>query len=82
MSATHAAVIFSLEPVFATLMAVFRRGAHEWPGRRVGLGAAFVLAGILVSEPRFGRARREGRDAGTRGRGDAATEEDEDAATA
>ncbi|HEV2762824.1 MAG TPA: DMT family transporter, partial [Pyrinomonadaceae bacterium] len=74
MSATHAAIIFSLEPVFATLLAIWWRGAHEWPGPRVGFGASFVLAGILVSELRLVRARR---GAGTR-EGDAATEEDED----
>ncbi|HYO64363.1 MAG TPA: DMT family transporter [Pyrinomonadaceae bacterium] len=58
MSATHAAIVLSLEPVFATLMAVVWRGAHEWPGARVLFGAAFVLAGILVSELRLGRRRR------------------------
>ncbi len=32
MSATHAAVIFSLEPVFATAFAVLLRGSAEWTG--------------------------------------------------
>lgn len=53
MSATHAAIIFSLEPVFATLFAVWVRGAGEWMGARAGIGAAFVLAGVIVSELRW-----------------------------
>jgi drug/metabolite transporter (DMT)-like permease len=52
MSATHAAVIFSLEPVFATAMAVGVVGSAEWPGARGGAGAALVLLGVLVSEIR------------------------------
>lgn len=58
MSATHAAIIFSLEPVFATLFAVAVRGAKEWMGGRATVGAALILAGIIVSELRLG-ARRE-----------------------
>jgi drug/metabolite transporter (DMT)-like permease len=58
MSATHAAIIFSLEPVFATLFAVAVRGAKEWMGGRGTLGAALILMGIIVSEVRLG-ARRE-----------------------
>ena len=57
-SATHAAIIFSLEPVFATAFAVAARGAGEWMGRRGFFGAALILAGILVSEVRWGRRLR------------------------
>jgi drug/metabolite transporter (DMT)-like permease len=55
MPATHAAVIFSLEPVFATAFAVLLRGSAEWTGRRATLGAVLVLAGVVVSELRWGR---------------------------
>jgi drug/metabolite transporter (DMT)-like permease len=59
-SATHAAVIFSLEPVFATAFAVAARGSHEeWLGARGWAGAGLVFAGIIVSELRWGK-RREG----------------------
>ena len=60
MSATHAAVIFSLEPVFATAFAVLLRGSAEWTGPRATLGAFLVLAGVIVSELRWGR--EEGRE--------------------
>lgn len=60
MSATHAAVIFSLEPVFATAFAVLLRGSAEWTGPRATLGALLVLAGVVVSELRWGR--EEGRE--------------------
>jgi drug/metabolite transporter (DMT)-like permease len=55
MPATHAAVIFSLEPVFATAFAVLLRGSAEWTGPRATLGAFLVLAGVIVSELRWGR---------------------------
>lgn len=55
MPATHAAVIFSLEPVFATLFAVLLRGSAEWSGGRSTLGAVLVVAGVIVSELRWGR---------------------------
>jgi drug/metabolite transporter (DMT)-like permease len=58
VSATHAAIIFSLEPVFATLFAVAVRGANEWMGRRGNLGAALIFAGVIVSEIRLKRSRR------------------------
>jgi drug/metabolite transporter (DMT)-like permease len=54
MSATHAAVIFSLEPVFATLFAVLLRGSAEWTGGRATAGALLVVAGVVVSELRWG----------------------------
>jgi drug/metabolite transporter (DMT)-like permease len=54
MSATHAAVIFSLEPVFATLFAVLLRGSAEWTGGRATVGALLVVAGVVVSELRWG----------------------------
>jgi drug/metabolite transporter (DMT)-like permease len=54
MSATHAAVIFSLEPVFATGFAVLVRGSAEWTGGRATLGALLVVAGVIVSELRWG----------------------------
>src|SRR2546421_5390091 len=59
MSATHAAVIFSLEPVFATLFAVLLRGSAEWTGGRATVGAALVVAGVVVSELRWGREEEE-----------------------
>ena len=55
MPATHAAIIFSLEPVFATLFAVLLRGSAEWSGGRSTLGAFLVVAGVIVSELRWGR---------------------------
>lgn len=59
MPATHAAVIFSLEPVFATLFAVLLRGSAEWSGGRSTLGACLVVAGVIVSELRWGRREAE-----------------------
>jgi drug/metabolite transporter (DMT)-like permease len=59
MSATHAAVIFSLEPVFATGFAVLLRGSAEWTGGRATLGAFLVVAGVIVSELRWGRKESE-----------------------
>jgi drug/metabolite transporter (DMT)-like permease len=53
MSATHAAVIFALEPVFATAMAVGVDGSSEWPGARGLAGAVLVMVGVLVSEIRL-----------------------------
>ncbi len=58
-SATHAAIIFSLEPVFATCFAVAARGAGEWLGGRGWLGAGLVFAGIIVSEIRWGEGIRQ-----------------------
>jgi len=59
MSATHAAVIFSLEPVFATAFAVLLRGSAEWTGGRATLGALLVVAGVVISELRW-----EGKETG------------------
>lgn len=59
MPATHAAVIFSLEPVFATLFAMLIRGSAEWSGGRSTLGAVLVVAGVIVSELRWGRRETE-----------------------
>ncbi|MDT7807079.1 MAG: hypothetical protein QOJ70_892 [Acidobacteriota bacterium] len=59
MSATHAAVIFSLEPVFATGFAILLRGSAEWTGGRATLGAILILAGVIVSELRWGREEGE-----------------------
>jgi drug/metabolite transporter (DMT)-like permease len=57
MSATHAAIIFSLEPVFATAIAIMVRGGKEWMGGRATFGAALVFLGIIVSELRIGYRR-------------------------
>ena len=59
MSATHAAVIFALEPVFATLFAVLVRGSAEWTGGRATAGALLVVAGVVVSSLRRGGAGAE-----------------------
>jgi drug/metabolite transporter (DMT)-like permease len=58
MSATHAAIIFSLEPVFATLFAVAVRGPSEWMGGRGSFGAALIFVGIIISELRWSERRR------------------------
>ena len=51
MSATHAAILFALEPVFTALFAALflgeRMTGRDWAG------AALVLAGIVVSELKF-----------------------------
>jgi drug/metabolite transporter (DMT)-like permease len=57
-SATHAAIIFSLEPVFANVFAVAFRGRAEWLGARGYVGAGLVFAGIIASELRWGGKRR------------------------
>ncbi len=59
MSATHAAIIFSLEPVFATAFAVSLRGAGEWTGGRATIGALFILAGVISSELRLSERDEE-----------------------
>jgi drug/metabolite transporter (DMT)-like permease len=56
-SATHAAIIFSLEPVFATIFAVAFIGASEWMGTRGFVGAGLVFAGIIISEMRWSERR-------------------------
>jgi drug/metabolite transporter (DMT)-like permease len=45
---THTALIFALEPVFAGLTSFIV--VHERLGFRGGLGAALILAGVLISE--------------------------------
>ena len=59
MSATHAAIIFSLEPVFATIFAVAVRGRNEWMGGRGSVGAALIFAGVIVSEIRLSKRERK-----------------------
>jgi drug/metabolite transporter (DMT)-like permease len=53
MSATHAAIIFALEPVWAALLAAWLLG--ERLGGTGVWGGALVLAGIVVSELRLRR---------------------------
>jgi drug/metabolite transporter (DMT)-like permease len=53
MSATHAAIIFTLEPVFASLLAAWL--LSERLDARGFAGGALVLAGIVVSEVRIRR---------------------------
>jgi drug/metabolite transporter (DMT)-like permease len=58
---THAAIIFSLEPIFATAFAVAVLGAGEWMGGRGWLGAGLVFAGIIISETRWSERRERNR---------------------
>ncbi|HEV2800935.1 MAG TPA: DMT family transporter [Pyrinomonadaceae bacterium] len=58
-SATHAAIIFSLEPVFATAFAVAALGAGEWMGGRGWLGAALIFTGIIISEMHWSERREQ-----------------------
>jgi drug/metabolite transporter (DMT)-like permease len=57
MTATHAAVIFALEPVFATAIALVYDGSGEWPGTRGAIGGALVMLAVAVSEIRL-RSRK------------------------
>ena len=50
ISATQSAVVFALEPLFATTLAVAVEGASEWPGPRGAVGAALIVAGLIVAE--------------------------------
>lgn len=61
MSATHAAIIFSLEPVFAILFAVMMRGSSQWLSRQGTLGAGLILSGVIVADLRLTN-RRAARD--------------------
>ncbi|MGA9998400.1 MAG: DMT family transporter [Pyrinomonadaceae bacterium] len=74
MSATHAAIIFSLEPVFATIFAVAVRGPNEWMGGRGTIGAPLILAGVIISELRL----RPKRDRAGRAAVEHEAEEEED----
>jgi len=55
MSATHAAIIFALEPVWAAVLAAWLLG--ERLGRTGLWGGALVLGGIVVSEVRLRSGR-------------------------
>jgi len=46
--ATHTALIVALEPVFAWIVAFIM--VHERLGKRSGIGAVLMLAGVLISE--------------------------------
>jgi drug/metabolite transporter (DMT)-like permease len=50
MSATHAAIVFALEPVFATVMAIGWEGSTEWLSARGATGATIVMIAVAVSE--------------------------------
>jgi drug/metabolite transporter (DMT)-like permease len=50
LSATHAAIVFALEPVFATMFAIGVEGSAEWPGGRGAAGAGLVMLAVAASE--------------------------------
>ncbi len=52
LSAATAAVIFAVEPVIATAIAIAVDGAAEWPGPRGAAGAVLVLCAVYVAERR------------------------------
>lgn len=52
MTATQAAVVFALEPLIATGLAVAVEPGSEWPGSRGAIGAFSILAGLLIAEVR------------------------------
>lgn len=61
MSATHAAIVFALEPVFATAIAVGVAGSAEWPNGRGVAGACLVMLAVAASElPRRRRVAVDG----------------------
>jgi drug/metabolite transporter (DMT)-like permease len=58
LSATTAAIIFALEPVVATALAVAVGGASEWPGARGATGGFLVLCAVYAAEGKRLRRRR------------------------
>lgn len=51
IQANQAAVIFAVEPVFATVLAlIFLNAKEEWPGMHGVVGAALIMAAVFVSE--------------------------------
>ncbi|HEX4457680.1 MAG TPA: DMT family transporter [Polyangia bacterium] len=50
MSATHAAIVFALEPVFGTAIAVGVAGSAEWPNGRGVAGACVIMLAVAASE--------------------------------
>jgi drug/metabolite transporter (DMT)-like permease len=60
IDATRAALVFALEPVFATLIALCVEGISEWPGARGVHGALLVLSALLIAQVRGSAARKEG----------------------
>lgn len=50
MSATDAALIFSLEPVVASALGLAVLGRSEWPGTAGAIGCALVLVAVLAAE--------------------------------
>jgi drug/metabolite transporter (DMT)-like permease len=55
MTATAAAIVFALEPLFATTLAILVDGWAEWPGGRGALGATLVLGAIAIAQIRLPR---------------------------
>lgn len=53
MSATLAAVVFALEPLIATGLAIAVEGSSEWPGTRGAIGGVLILGGLVASEIRW-----------------------------
>lgn len=66
VSATETAILFSLEPAFAALVAVagWVPGIHEFLTPRQWLGALLIVSATLLAElgPRFFRARNAGEE--------------------
>ena len=50
LTAATAAVIFALEPVLATAIAILAQGPSEWPGPRGAAGGMMVLFAVYVAE--------------------------------
>jgi drug/metabolite transporter (DMT)-like permease len=52
-SPSHVAVMFSLHPVFAALIAVGVIGLNEWMGTRASIGAGLIFISVAISQLRF-----------------------------
>ena len=60
-SPTHVAIMFSLHPVFAAVIAVGVRGVGEWLGTRASIGAGLVFVSVIVTQIRWhGRRHNSG----------------------
>jgi drug/metabolite transporter (DMT)-like permease len=60
VTAVRAAIIFTLEPIFAMLFAVVVRGREELLDGWAMAGAWLIVAGVLVSELRISTEQRRG----------------------